>query len=522
MSFPIWCVNYLDDGNVGPSFTMETATAFATELAKRDDPKHVPNDFLDESEEVAMGLAAFAAVLVLLESDWMQTHALREWCRKQLLVAASRPEPVGDLGSHGESRYSPGYRRSAARALPKLLEDSPADQEVLHAIAALARHQNCEVREFLFMAAKPLWESLPRVVWSLVDAAIADAKLAGIALKYRSLQFEPRIAFMESRHPRLKRFWVRILRGMEVALASISRGRLRGVNAADMDIRLLSPMLLLLPVGRDAATFAPKARYRRLLRGLLVSTLAAFEQSAREDRHYNEWSNYLHWNMPVFRACASAVLRWSESDSTPLLNAVMEAWDQAPDILKLFLMELFEQCADINLVDKVVSLWPSIGRRVPASPLCSAREIRFDDGVRDSLGLLVFTDPYGATEWKVRVWPPLRRLVAWIDEWCRAVGHLPACYARLTQLLSTIGFELMPDHGVAWLSDCASRAESFDELIGENRLGQALAELLRKTWEVFGREVGADTERRSKFIRLVDQLAALGEPVAVALQSDVR
>ncbi|MCX6841130.1 MAG: hypothetical protein NTX53_02435 [candidate division WOR-3 bacterium] len=192
-------------------------------------------------------------------------------------------------------------------------------------------------------------------------------------------------------------------------------------------------------------------------------------------------------------------------------------------MLREFLDDLFALCTDVQLTDKVVTLWPAIGRRVLASSLCSnARDVRFRDAVTDSLGLLVFADRFGITKWKVRVWPPVRRLVGWIDEWCRTVGHFPTCYAKLVQLLSTIGFELMPDYGVDWLSDCAARVESFGELMEETRLGQPLAELLRKTWEAYRLEIGTITGRRNKFIRLVDQLAALGEPVAVALQSDVR
>jgi hypothetical protein len=102
------------------------------------------------------------------------------------------------------------------------------------------------------------------------------------------------------------------------------------------------------------------------------------------------------------------------------------------------------------------------------------------------------------------------------------VGHFPACYAKLVQFLSAIGFELMPDHGVDWLSDCVQRVESFDELIEDNRLGQPLAELLRRSWGTYRHQIDADAERKSKFIHLVDRLAALGEPVAVELQSDFR
>jgi hypothetical protein len=310
---------------------------------------------------------------------------------------------------------------------------------------------------------------------------------------------------------------------LELALSMLDTRPLGNLDVDAIDTHFLSPLLLSFYFGSDVSTVEASREYRKLLANALSFTTGAFKHYAKRDSHYNKWSQFQAWNQPLFKASASAVLWWDEATSRPLLDRVLSSWEEAPDVLREFLDDLFALCTDVRLTDKVVTLWPAIGRRVLASPLCSnARDVRFRDAVTDSLGLLVFADRFGITKWKVRVWPPLRRLVGWIDEWCRIVGHFPTCYAKLVQLLSTIGFELMPDYGVDWLSDCSRRAESFDELVEDTRIGQPLAELLRKTWAAYRHEIDSDAERRGKFIHLVDQLAALGEPVAVALQTDVR
>jgi len=521
--FPLWCVQYLDDGKIGSLFTMETAAAYATELGGRDDPTHVPDNLEDESEEIAMGLAAFAAVLVLREPDWMAAHGLMEWCRKQLLIAASRPEPTRDADYHGESRYSPGYRRSAARALPKLLERDMSDREVGRAVALLTTHPNTEVRQFLYSALRPLWQTFPGQMDSYARDGIRKARRLGMTLKYRALCPEPGVSYMWGKHPKLLRLRMHLKLRTELALNMLDFRPLAKLNVDAVDSHFLSPLLLSLCFGPDATAVEKNRTYKNFLVNALSYTMGAYKHYAKRDSHYNEWSSFQDWNTPIFKASASAVLWWDETISRPILDCVLRNWEEAPDMLREFLDELFALCTDVTLTDKVVTLWPAIGRRVLASPLCSdARELRFRDAVTDSLGVLVFADRFGITKWNVPIWSPVRRLVGWIDEWCRAVGHFPACYAKLVRLLSTIGFELIPNFGIDWLSDCAARAGRFDELMDKTQLGQPLAELLRRAWVAYEHEIAAEAARRGKFIHLVDELAALGEPVAVALQTDLR
>ncbi|MCX6842164.1 MAG: ATP-binding protein [candidate division WOR-3 bacterium] len=318
MSFPLWCAKYLDEGQKMSSFTLESATEYALELAKRDDPKHVPLSFLDDTEQVAMGLAAFAAVLVLKERDWMQKRDLREWCRNQLLIAATRPEPTRDSDYQGESRYSPGYRRSAARALPKLLESDSHDREVSQAVALLARHPNTEVRQFLYSALRPLWHNLPGRMVSYARDAIREARRRGVVRRYRALWPEPGVSYMWGKHPGLLKLRMHLKLRVELALSMWDTRPLGKLDVDAIDAHFLSPLLLCFHFGRDASAVEANREYRKLLANALSYTIGAFRHYARRDSHYNEWSHFLAWNQPLFKASASAVLWWDEAMSRPL------------------------------------------------------------------------------------------------------------------------------------------------------------------------------------------------------------
>lgn len=491
-----WVMFFLDRGEVGQAFTMKSAMQYVQGLICQDDPSYQPINSFEDSEFRAQAIAAFAAALVIREWSWIEENDYVLWCREQLLIAARRPElpPV----TH-EERFSQGYRRSAARALPILLSKYPEDKEIHEAVFTLALHETNEVRTYLYNGLKLLWTVNQETIWECIDLAIKASR--------------------KKAHE--NRFWYqnRSLRERVHSLSiKLFRKPIRDCSPEEIDTYHLQSMLLCLPSDSLITRIEPKDRLINFLEGLLHFTIRA--NLCHQDRDTNSMKGfYNRWNDLLFRAIANALLYLPPSVTEPkFYTQIKNNWEKAPVIMEKLLWYLNLIGSQPELGDRMIQIWPSIGNDVLSSDCIKEPKHYNGNEIRNILGLLIFAGLSGKLEWKTQEWKPLKNIIPFINRWCDAVGYRSDCFLSLVRLLRAIGFDLIPEYGINWLHSCISRTDNYRTFLERSRVNTPLAELLNDSWLTYGTTIKQDPETFRQFTFLVDILEEQGEPTAVQLQ----
>ncbi len=516
-AFQNWCVGFLEDGQERAAFNFESAMAQAQELARLDDPVHRPRHFLDDSESRAQVVALFAAALVLRAWEWTEQNQHTAWCRDQLLIAASRPEPPSDRADEVQM-YAWGYRRSAARALPILLSKNPTDAHVRKAILSLAVHHNEEVRAYLFSALRHLWGTDEAFVWKCIRNAEWRARVRAVHSRYWFLNKGWNGGVYWGRFAALKKIKARVGRLMRLAIAWIRTKPLRDCIYEDISEGVLQSTLYAIPTDAEITTWASNAYFNHLLE-LVWFTVNNYLHFQEEDKTYNEWAQY-NWNPLFFSVLANAILRLQPQQADRLLRPIVEAWEQAPSMMEELLRNLSLTGAQEELEYRLLEIWTPLGERIlSSSAVVSPRWSSLHD-LHEILGLLIFSDPTGIVTWKVDEWDPLRQMAGFIDQWVAKVGHDPDCFRSLIRLLKGIGFSLLPEFGVNWLCQCMKQVG--DKLFERDSVANTLAELLHDSWLKQRQFIEQDQNRFRQFVFLVDAVAGQGAQVAVRLQAQLQ
>ncbi|MCK4351794.1 hypothetical protein KAW65_00110 [candidate division WOR-3 bacterium] len=502
-SLLVWSLKLLDENILGTNFTLESAMKFAKKLVKRDNPLYQPKNFLEDSEERANAIAAFTASLVLRQWDWVEKNNYKEWCGKQLLIAANRPEPPEQIYDE-VSRFSCGYRRSSARALPILLSKAPRDTRMKKAIIHLAHHRNEEVRAYLFNSLKALWEVLPKIIWSCINVVV---KRAMIVAQERYLKYigKKSTKITKIRHN-----------------LNARKKNLQDIILWNTGTDYLKSILYALPSGDQIAILSNDKKLLGLMENLLHSTVKTYIHCQKKNTHYNEWA-YRDWNHLFFPIIANALLQLPKEIAKPkFLNPILEHWEKAPALMEEFLRQLSLVGTYPELEPRLIELWHQIGDKILSSSLIKSLGYYLHNDMRNILGLLIFSDPTGIVKWKVKEWSPLKETIKFIERWCQTVGHHPDCFPSLVRLLRTIGFNLMPEFGIKWLHACLSERLAQKNFFERSRVTWALAELLHDSYSEQKDEIMKDPETYKDFTVLVDRVAGQGESIAVQLQKKIQ
>jgi hypothetical protein len=515
-AFQDWCTGFLQDGQKRPAFNLESAMAQAQEFACLDDPSRRPRHSLEDSERRAQVVALFAAALVLRAWEWTEQNQHTAWCRDQLLIAATRPEPPSDHADEVQ-RFEWGYRRSAARALPVLLSKNPADVHVRKIILSLAVHHNEEVRAYLFSALHNLWETDDVFVWKCIACTERQARIRAVYNHYQYLDRNSAISVYWGRFATLKKTRARLSKIMRLLLARIRTKPLRDCIYKDISVSVLQSTLYAIPMDVTIIKWASDSNFDHLME-LVRFTVNNYLHFQRKDKTYNEWAQY-DWNHIFFYILANAVLRLLPHQADRLLQPIIETWEQAPSMMEELLRRLSLTGAQEELEHRLLEIWTPLGERVlSSSTVVSPRWSSLHD-LREILGLLIFSDPTGIVTWKVDEWKPLRQIVGFIDEWVAKVGHDPDCFQSLVHLLKGIGFSILPEFGINWLYQCM---QSGDKLFKRDSIANTLAELLHDSWLKQKQFIEQDQSRFRQFVFLVDAVADQGAQVAARLQAQLQ
>jgi hypothetical protein len=446
---------------------------YAQELVRQDDPSYQPTNFLEYSEQRANAITAFVAALVIHQWQWVENNDCVSWCRKQLLIAAKRPEPPVRL--HDEvSRNLMGYRRSAARALPILLLKYPKDRKIRKAIFALTLYRNDEVRAYLFNGLKTLWATDQKTIWKCIDTVIRSSRKCS--------------------------------------------KRIRNCSPIEIDSHHLQSILYCIPSDIQITNIPSSNKLVDLLEELLLFTINAYIHFEKEDKHYNGW-NHNDWNRLFFPIIANALLRLPQNVAEPkLLDPIVTNWGRSPAMMKELLQGFGGVEPQPELEDRFIELWLDVGDRVLASAHNNILGYPPDNEMRDILGLLIFVDPTGIV-YNVRECAPLKKMTPFISHWCDTVGHRPDCFSSLVRLLKEGGFDLVPEFGISWLYNCIRKADDHKNFFERSRTTSSLAELLHDSWSKQELSIKQYPERLKHFAFIVDTVAEQGERIAVRLQS---
>ena len=503
-----WTQKVLDEGQ-SDELSLNEALELAKQLAVDDNSRVAPRDHHEELRAQAIALAA--AAFIERGFEWIKKNEHLPWCRQQLLLAASRPEKRWDFDTP-KTQFRWDFRRSAARALPRLLQQNPRDTEIRRAILGLVSHPHYEVRVFLFNALRGLWSTDPEFVWLCIA-------------------LEAERALRSPRSPSsgitcgLKQLVSRLEETIRLAARARMPRSLANVPLLQIDYLGLACVLYALPVSGPDAPLDINPRHLTFMDDLIALTIKLYRLSKETYHdHSRNWIQVpLEWSSPFFELGANWTLYLPpEQAEEHILQPILSSWEQAFGLAEELLRALLLAGSRPELHSRFVEVWRMLVPEILESPTCRNLSGWLDRELRNMLGLLVLYDPTGIVSWKIDFWEPVLELTDLIDGWVEVVGHHPECFPSLVGLLRSIGFRLFSVHGINWLFTCFENSGDPDRLFKEDKISSSLAILLHDAWYKQGDLLRTDSTRWHQFVVLVDYLAAKGEQVAVELQRKIQ
>ena len=514
-----WSMNLLDKGEIGQTFTLQSAMESAQDLVRQDDPSYQPMNFLEYSEQRANAIAAFAAALVIHQWQWVEKNDYASWCREQLLIATKRHEPPAR--SHDDvSRFSMGYRRCAARALPILLLKYPKDRRIREAIFALASHRNDEVMTYLFNGLKTLWTTDQKTIWKSIGIVIESSRKKAVDRKFWYLKEQPNnVTLVWGKYAGIKKINEEIKKTTHLFLDQLYQKPIRNCLPTEIDSHHLQSILYCLPSDIQITEIPLSNKLVDFLEELLLFTINAYIHFEKEDKPYKKWAHN-DWNRLFFPIIANALLRLPRNIAElKLFDPIVNNWEKSPAMMKEFLREFSLVGPQPELEDRFIELWFDVGDCILSSVHNKTFGYHLNREMREILGLLIFADPTGIVQWNVQEWAPLKKMTPFISRWCDAVGDHPDCFSSLVRLLKSIGFSLMPEFGISWLYNCILKEDDHKNFFERSKIVSLLAELLYDSWSKQEPSIKQDPNRLKHFAFLVDKMAEQGESIAILLQS---
>jgi hypothetical protein len=514
-----WSMSLMDKGEIGQTFTIQSAMEYAQDLVRQDDPSYQPMNFLEYSEQRANAIAAFAAALVIHQWQWVEKNNYASWCREQLLIAAKRPEPPAR--SHDSaSRFSMGYRRSVARDLPIVLLKYPNDRIIRKSIFDLAAHRNDEVRAYLFNGLKTLWATDQKTIGECVDISINSSRKIAVNHKFWYLKEQPNnVTVVWGKYAGIKKINEEIKKTAHLFLDQLYQKPIRNCLPTEIDSHHLQSILYCLPSDIQITEIPQSNKLVDFLEELLLFTINAYIHFEKEDKQYNKWAHN-DWNRLFFPSIANALLRLPRNIAGPkLFNPIVNNWEKSPAMMEEFLRESCLVGPQPELEDRFIELWLDVGDRILSSVQNKTFGYHLNSEMREILGLLIFADPTGIVQWKVQEWAPLKKMTPFISRWCDTVGDHPDCFSSLVRLLKSIGFSLMPEFGISWLYNCILKEDDHKNFFERSKIVSSLAELLYDSWSKQEPSIKQDPNSLKHFAFLVDKVAEQGESIAIRLQS---
>ncbi len=514
-AFLAWAIQFRDQGKIGNTFSLDDALKFTKILVERDIPSYCPMNNLDDVVEKANAISAFISALILHRFEWLKENNYFDWCRKQLIIAATRPEPPKRVIDE-VAKFPMGYRRSAAIGLPSLLLLNSKDKMIQKEIMNLVTHRNQEIRMYLFSGLKVLWPSNQKIIWRCINLTIYLAQYRIIHYRYNYPKKKQRLV---KKIVNNGIFTIERLKAKVISYIHPYRMQFNNIQKSEFNIitQSLFPILASVLTYSEIDYFIIKGI--DLLEDLLNFTVQAFIAHQQKDFRTNEWS-FNNWNLIFFRVLSNAVLRILDEEIVSLLiEPILHYWEECPAIMEGFLRGLLLVGSAPIHETRFIDLWKYLSDIL----LSSNKFIMIKDShyVSDELetisGLLVFVDRISS--WKVDSWDVIENFTNQIDQWCNIAGINHKCFPYLIQFLRSIGFSLMPEYGINWIYKIMRKTDNVQNFLKKSKSSSNLANLLSDSWIKYKDQIKTNQEILRNFIYIIDELVKSGEIFATRLQS---
>lgn len=465
-----------------------------------DDPRAIENKW--------DGIAITCAALAVRAFEWIREEGYLAWYREQLLKASDQPERDWGIGS-AVLTFPYGYRRSAASALPFLLQHNPKDKAIRSAIKKLANHDHYEVRSFLFRALRMDWEADEKFVWEIVNEAfkyvIPKKKSPSVSMAARAEKLAHSVLQFQNRN--------------------VGVPHLEELEPHHTDLHALACIMYVLPYAETTDLVALTSQQKDFVSQLISLTRRFYEHSqiTRHDHKQRLYQVPLEWHSPFFKLLSNWTLHLPLEEARQIIiGPILEEWQNSYDMLENYLRDLLLAGGQEGIEDRFVPIWKYLMPAILKSKTCDNLPKRLDEDFRKLLGLLILEDPSGIVSWKTKYWAPGMELIEEIAFWVERIGHHPDCFPSLVGFLGSIGFPISVSYGIQWITSCFSKVEDLDQILRHERTSKALANLLHEIW--YGREedLNSNKDAYRNFVGLVDKLASRGNQIAVELQRKVQ
>ena len=162
--------------------------------------------------------------------------------------------------------------------------------------------------------------------------------------------------------------------------------------------------------------------------------------------------------------------------------------------------------------------WREIGNWVLDSPSL-AGEIRYDfldSKIADAVSLVVFVR-FGESYLK-DTWPHITLFTDIIEKWVGVIGQNPSAYSYLMTMLNGPGWRFSPEPGLEWITRIVTASSDIPKLWKKNSNGERTASILLRVWNMYEDRLRSTPFLLQRYAALVDQLVAVGVPLASILQ----
>lgn len=546
LSLAMWAFRTLEEGKIDARMTVEEALQQARRLESSEDSAAFVQGIglLDYRRLAIVGVAA-ASIVADIEA--VRRQAGVDWCRETLLAASAAAstmdlsEPSGSslfdplvaaalglaaLVRHGEVRPAAAAGRISRffRSILKLLSpltvlltpegrDRASGAIVRDRLIRLVAVPNPSVSSAVLRGLASLWESEPALLWHGLELSLAIA-----VRPRRGRQLWEQYESAEGE--RLEGLIQNAIAASHVP-ARWDLPRVQPSSNESLDTERVAASLQALPLERMVALREARAAILGLLDGLMEWTIQANtkdESSRLSSQRPDEWNDaFLEW-----AAGFCALLDPTEVEHH-VLARVRGAWSAAPwltaDLQRGYLKQRISVLGTLS--EAAVSEWEAICSWVLESPVVATIHQRSHPhpDLSRAVSLVVYVSFGGPA--LINTWPHARRFQTLTEKWVGLVAQDPQAFSSLVTFLAGPGGCFLPEPALRWLQSAAERAEDVSVTVGADGNGHALAQLLRRLWSESGRAIQRDPESLRRFAYLVDQLVAVGIPLASRLQVEL-
>lgn len=459
-SFWGWAYSLLNENTMSQGFTVESAIDYVEKI----DSTFLQNLDGFHRQMVFDSVSCFISALLIHKWETIISLNRDKWCVKTFtdLINIELPQ------ENRVSIFAMRGNRAIAKALPYVLMRFPKEKKFEKQLLSYAINENDEVRNFLFLSLRILWNQNDKIVIKCIDLVI---KKWSDLRDFRNETYTDLFRFMCILH-----------------------------------------VLHELPILRNVQT---KHQVKKILEKILQLTIQRYQEGQREDG-YNEWHTQAYqWNWGFFPILSDILLRVDEFRSD-LMKIIDENWEKSPAMMEDFLRQLLLRGTLPELEKTLLVIWKHYFDKILNSQY--TKKFTYEDGdYRENiLGLLIFADPEGIVTWKKPDWAPLSDMISKIDLWCQRFSTNLECLESLIKLLDTIGKKFMPDYGIRWLYDSVTKIEKTQ--ISRSNLIDKLSALLWSTWHSYEINIKENPSTYQQFTSIVDLLAANNDRLAYSLK----